>query len=149
MIDCRRGAVLCGRRGSLSTGGSPFLQLRGGDQACWLLGRAFHPPLPPVTVILVDDLDDVPCDELQSRLLARDQVVLSGIIVKLRTHEHLKKQARGAALVESLAVNKQGLHCLDSRDAKMLCGYRDSAVHSGVQSSYFYKCAPSLAADTT
>ena len=80
---------------------SPFLQLRRRNQSCWFLGGAFHPPLPPVTVILVDDLDNVPSNKLQSCFLARNQIVFFWIIVKLCSHEHLKKKARGSAVAAS------------------------------------------------
>ena len=57
------------------------------------MGRAaLHAALPPVGVLLVDDLDDVIRLELQPCLLARDEVVLGGVIVELRPHVHLNKR---------------------------------------------------------
>jgi len=57
-------------------------------------GAALHAALPPVGVLLVDDLDDVACLELQPRLLARDEVVLGGVVVELRPHVHLNSPTR-------------------------------------------------------
>lgn len=67
----------------------PFLQLRGGNQPGEVGGAALHSALPPVGILLVDDLDDVTGLELQARLFARDEVILGGVIVELSPHVHL------------------------------------------------------------
>lgn len=68
----------------------PFLQLRGGDQPGEVGSAALHSALPPVGILLVDDLDDVTGLELQARLFARDEVILGGVVVELRPHVHLQ-----------------------------------------------------------
>lgn len=67
----------------------PFLELWGRDQA-GKVGRVIpHSALPPVGILLVDDLNDVACLKFEAGLLAGDEVVHVGVIVKLGPHVHL------------------------------------------------------------
>lgn len=67
----------------------PFLELWGGDQAGEVSSVILHSALPPVGILLVDDLNDVSCLKFEAGLLAGDEVIRGGVIVKLGPHVHL------------------------------------------------------------
>lgn len=67
----------------------PFLELWGGDQASKVSRVILHSALPPVGILLVDDPNDVTCLKLEAGLLAGDEVIHGGVIVKLGPHVHL------------------------------------------------------------
>lgn len=50
--------------------------------------------LPPVQVLLVEDLQDVSAAEAQARLLAGDQVVVRRVVIKVALHKSLKWKKR-------------------------------------------------------
>lgn len=85
----------------------PFLQLRGGDQPGEVGSAALHSALPPVGILLVDDLDDVTGLELQARLFARDEVILGGVVVELRPHVHLQIKQNVTRLLFGRAKKKE------------------------------------------
>lgn len=85
----------------------PFLQLRGGDQPGEVGSAALHSALPPVGILLVDDLDDVTGLELQARLFARDEVILGGVVVELRPHVHLQIKQNVTRLLFGRAKKKK------------------------------------------
>lgn len=85
----------------------PFLQLRGGDQPGKVGSAALHSALPPVGILLVDDLDDVTGLELQARLFARDEVILGGVVVELRPHVHLQIKQNVTRLLFGRAKKKK------------------------------------------
>ena len=65
---------------------SLYLELRAGDQSgspC----SGHLPGLPPVVVVLADDLQDVAGVEGDPRLCAGDQVVVQGVVLELCSHE--------------------------------------------------------------
>ena len=72
----------------------PLLQLRRGNESGGGVLGVLQLALPPVVVVLGDDLDDVAHAEANARLLARDEVVLGGVVLKLGTHVDLRKTAR-------------------------------------------------------
>lgn len=92
----------------------PLLELWGRDEPRRLGAGALHAALPPVAVILVDDLNHVAGLELQPRFLAGDQAVFFGVIVKLRPHEHLEERKgcswHGRAGWLSLAISSSQPH---------------------------------------
>lgn len=45
--------------------------------------------LPPVRVILVEDLQDFAAVEPKSSLLAGDQIIVSGVVIEVAFHERL------------------------------------------------------------
>lgn len=63
--------------------------------------------LPPVGILLVDDLDDVTGLELQARLFARDEVILGGVVVELRPHVHLQIKQNVTRLLFGRAKKKK------------------------------------------
>ena len=69
---------------------SPLLQLWGGDKACGAVLGVLQLALPPVVVVLGDDLNDVTHPEANARLLARDEVVFRRVVLKLSTHVNLE-----------------------------------------------------------
>lgn len=52
--------------------------------------RGFGADLPPVQVLLVEDLQDVSTAEAQSRLLAGNQVVVRRVVIKVALHKGLR-----------------------------------------------------------
>ena len=61
---------------------SQYLELRAGDQPGRPCSRHL-PGLPPVVVVLADDLQDVPGVEGDPRLGAWDEVVIQGVVLEL------------------------------------------------------------------
>ena len=64
---------------------SPLLQLRRGDESRSAVLGVLQLSLPPVVVILGDDLNDVAHPEANASLLARDEVVLGRVVLELST----------------------------------------------------------------
>lgn len=60
------------------------------------------PYLPPVGVILVDDLEEVSGNELQPGFLTWNEVVRGWVIVKVGLHKHLRKGKQGEMSREAL-----------------------------------------------
>lgn len=83
--------VSCAAAGQLWEGGAalPFLELRGGDESGKIGGVALHSALPPVWILLVDDLNDVTRLKFKAGFFARDEVIFGWVIVKLGPHVHL------------------------------------------------------------
>lgn len=90
----------------------PFLQLRRRDESCRLTAGALHPALPPVAVILVYDFNHIASLKLQPCFLAGDQVVFSGIVVKLCPHEHLQNSQNGHAEWLNLVLSSSQPHAV-------------------------------------
>lgn len=65
------------------------MELGGGNEAGKVDGAALHSALPPVGVLLVDDVDDVSGLELEAGLFARDEVVLGRVVIELSPHVRL------------------------------------------------------------
>ena len=57
------------------------------DRVCVCLGNA---DLPPVEVFLIEDLQDVSAAEAKPRLLAGNQVVMGGVVVKVTLDKSLE-----------------------------------------------------------
>jgi hypothetical protein len=57
------------------------------------LEKSEYQYLPPVRVVLVDDLQDISLVKLQTGLLAGDQVIVPRIVVKVRLHEYLARRS--------------------------------------------------------
>lgn len=57
--------------------------------------------LPPVGVVLVEDLQDFAAVEAKASLLAGDQVVVSGVVIKVAFHKRLmvQKHTRSRSLL--------------------------------------------------
>lgn len=68
----------------------PLLEFWRGYQSGEVDGAALHSALPPVWVLLVDDVDDVARLELQTGLFARNEVVRGRVVVELSPHVHLQ-----------------------------------------------------------
>lgn len=87
-------SLLWHENGEASQQNVPLLQFRGGDQTCepWLW--ALQPALPPVWILLVDNLDDVTCFEFQTSFLAWYEIIFRWIVVKLSSHVHLKRETQ-------------------------------------------------------
>lgn len=68
----------------------PFLKFWGryepGEVFAWIV----HPALPPVRILLGDDLDDVTGFEFKAGLFAWDELVLGRVVVELSPHVHLE-----------------------------------------------------------
>ena len=65
---------------------SQYLELRAGDQPrrpC----RRHLPGLPPVVVVLADDLQDVPGVEGDPRLCAGDEIIVQGVVLELGSNK--------------------------------------------------------------
>ena len=65
---------------------SQYLELRAGDQPrrpC----RRHLPGLPPVVVVLADDLEDVPGVEGDPRLCAGDEIIVQGVVLELGSNK--------------------------------------------------------------
>lgn len=73
---------------------SPLLQLWRRDEACRAIFCVLQLALPPVVVILGDDLDDVAHPEADAGLLAGDEFVFGGVIFKLSPHVDLWREAQ-------------------------------------------------------
>lgn len=67
----------------------PFLELRGGDESGKVGSIALHSALPPVGILLVDDLNDVTRLKFKAGFFARDEVIFGWVVVKLGPHVHL------------------------------------------------------------
>lgn len=67
----------------------PLLQLWGGDKSCKVGSVALHSALPPVGILLVDDLNDVTGLKLKAGFFAWDDVIFGWVVVKLGSHVHL------------------------------------------------------------
>lgn len=67
----------------------PFLKFWGGDDSSKVGSRDVHLALPPVWIMLVDDLNDVARFELQPCFFAWDEVILGRVVVKLSPHVRL------------------------------------------------------------
>ena len=65
---------------------SLYLELRAGDQPGRPCSRHL-PGLPPVVVVLADDLQDVAGVEGDPRLCAGDQIVVQGVVLELGSHK--------------------------------------------------------------
>ena len=75
--------------------GPPLLQLRRRNETCRLAdGRVPVPRLPPVVIVLTDHLQNVADAKRDSRLYARDQVVLARVVVEQRSYEYLNKKGK-------------------------------------------------------
>lgn len=55
--------------------------------------------LPPVKVLLVENLQNVTTVEAKSRLLARNQVIVRRVVVKVALYKGLERPNRGNVLV--------------------------------------------------
>ena len=77
-----------------TTGLTTNLQLWRGDEPCGA-GGGDLPGLPPVVVVLGDDLEDVARGEGDAGLRARDQLVVARLVVELRAHEDVAGRRRG------------------------------------------------------
>jgi len=51
-----------------------------------------HTHLPPVRVLLVEDLKDVSTAEFESSFFTGDQVVMTGVIVKVTLYKGLERE---------------------------------------------------------
>ena len=67
----------------------PLLQLRRGDESRRGVLGVLQLSLPPVVVVLGDDLNDVPDAEGDARLLARDEVVFGRVVLELSANVNL------------------------------------------------------------
>ena len=63
-----------------------YLELWAGNQASSAGGRHL-PGLPPVVIVLADNLEDVPGVEWNAGLCAGDQVIVHRVILELGPHE--------------------------------------------------------------
>lgn len=70
---------------------SPLLQLWGWNEPSGAILRVLQLALPPVMVILVDDLDDVSHSEPNACFLARNEFIFGWVIFKLRPYVDLKR----------------------------------------------------------
>lgn len=68
----------------------PFLELWGRYQSSEISRAALHSALPPIRILLVDDLYDVTGLKLEASFFAWDEVILGRVIVKLGPCIHLK-----------------------------------------------------------
>ena len=67
------------------------LELRAGYEPRGAGGRNLS-GLPPVVIILADNLEDVPSVEGDPGLGARDQVVIHGVVLELGPHEDVARR---------------------------------------------------------
>ena len=65
---------------------SLYLQLRAGNQPGSPCSRHL-PGLPPVVVVLADDLQDVPGVEGDPRLCAGDEIIVQGVVLELGSNK--------------------------------------------------------------
>lgn len=83
----------------------PFLELWGGDESGEVSSTALHSALPPVGILLVDDLNDVTGLKLEAGFFAWDEVILGRVVVKLGPHIHLLvKRTYGVSYFEGDSV---------------------------------------------
>lgn len=75
----------------------PLLQLRRGDEARRAVLCVLQLALPPVVVVLGDDLDDVTHPEAYARLLTRDEVVFRRVVLELSAYVNLRGRDSGGA----------------------------------------------------
>lgn len=68
----------------------PFLELWRRYESSKVSSTALHSALPPVWILLVDDLNDVPSLKLQTCLFAWDEVICGRVIIELSPHVHLE-----------------------------------------------------------
>lgn len=71
----------------------PFLKLRGRNETRSAVFGVFQFALPPIVIVLADDLDDVTHAEPDASLLAGNEVVLGGVIFKLCSHIDLRDRS--------------------------------------------------------
>lgn len=96
--------LCCGGTTAAGNGGAvPFLELRGWDESGKVSGVTLHSALPPVGILLVDDLNDVTCLKFKAGFFARDEVVFGWVVVKLGPHVHLLHM-KTCDLCEALAA---------------------------------------------
>ena len=72
---------------------SLYLELRARDQSSSPCSGHL-PCLPPVVVVLADDLQDVAGVEGDPRLCAGDQVVVQGVVLELGSHKDVAGRRR-------------------------------------------------------
>lgn len=83
----------------------PFLELWGGDESGKVSSTALHSALPPVGILLVDDLNDVTGLKLEAGFFTWDDVILGRVVVKLGPHIHLLvKKTHGVTYSEGKSV---------------------------------------------
>ena len=86
----------------------PFLKLWWWNKTRWRVWNIGHSRLPPVVVVLADDLQDVSCTEPDTSLLARDQIVRAWIIFELSFHINLfKKDSTLISCTKSMGANPE------------------------------------------
>lgn len=73
---------------------SPLLELWRGDEARRAVLGVLQLALPPIVVVLGDDLDDVAHPEANASLFTRDEVILRGVVLKLGPHVDLQRKAK-------------------------------------------------------
>lgn len=61
----------------------PFLEFRGRNETCSSIFGVFQFTLPPIVIILTNNLDDVTNSESNASFFAGDEVILGWIIFKL------------------------------------------------------------------
>lgn len=71
---------------------SPLLQLWGWNEPSCAVLCVLQLALPPVMVILVDDLDDVSHSEPNACFFAGNELIFGWVILKLCPHIDLKKE---------------------------------------------------------
>jgi len=77
------------------TSRAPLLQFWGGDETRGFAGACTPSPcLPPVVVVLADDMEDVPDLERDARLCTRDQVVVFWVVAEKCSHCDLDNTIR-------------------------------------------------------
>ncbi len=68
----------------------PFLKFWRREESCEVCGGVVHLSLPPVWILLINNLNDVTRLEFQAGFFARDKFIFDRVIVKLCSHIRLQ-----------------------------------------------------------
>lgn len=92
---------------------SPLLQLWRWDEACCAIFCVLQLALPPVVVILGDNLDDVTHPKANAGLLAGDELIFGGVIFKLSPYVDLWQNIKCREVTErTWAVTLEEATCV-------------------------------------